>query len=165
MYHLFGVSIHLSYYISISTYFAAKSGDLNQCKLQCQSFTNTVTEHQYNVQTRLLLQDSNWNLCRWRWGLHNMINKSSKPMLEVRNITLRIFYGKTYKPLLSQNNLATLSYSLWRIHCSHFTYLTHLDTTYQSSQFVPHISLSSLLNISTKKDTAKDKIINISSLK
>ena len=45
-----------------------------------------------------------------------------------------------------KTTFAALFYSLSLIHCSHFTYLTHLDTAYQSSQFeFQHLSLSSLL--------------------
>ena len=48
---------------------------------------------------------------------------------------LKFFSGNSQKPVLSQNNLAILPYSPSPIHCSHPTYLTRLDTAYQSIQF------------------------------
>ena len=51
---------------------------------------------------------------------------------------LEYFTGKCQKPLLCQNTLATLPYSLSPIHCSYVTYVTHIDTDHQYSQFVCH---------------------------
>ena len=85
---------------------------------------------------------------RWEIGaslIRYRINKSSKPLWKINKLTFTKAFGKSWKPLLNQNNLSPcLTFSL--LHCRHITYLTHQDTAYQSSDLVcHHLSLSCLL--------------------
>ena len=73
------------------------------------------------------------------------ITKSSKPLWKIKKITFTKAFGKSWKPLLNQNNLSPcLTFSL--LHCRHVTNLMHQDNTYQSSELVcDHLSLSCFL--------------------
>ena len=75
------------------------------------------------------------NLKSLRWEIEtllipSMCDKSSKPLLKVIQYT---FSGKSQKPLLSQNNLATLFNSNTLVHCSYIANSTCIDTAYLSS--------------------------------
>ena len=85
---------------------------------------------------------------RWEIGaslIRYRINKSSKPLWKINKLTFTKAFGKSWKPLLNQNNLSPcLTFSL--LHCSHVTYLTYQDISYQSNELVYHLpSLSCLL--------------------
>ena len=64
------------------------------------------------------------------------LNKSSKPLWKINKLTFTKAFGKSWKPLLNQNNLSPcLTFSL--LYCRHVTNLTHQDNTYQSSMWSP----------------------------
>ena len=85
---------------------------------------------------------------RWKIGtsiIRYRINKFSRPLCKSINLHLQIFIGKSQKPLLNQNKFSPcLTFSL--LHCSHVTYLTYQDISYQSNELAYHLpSLSCLL--------------------
>ena len=56
---------------------------------------------------------------------------------------------------------SVLFYRLSLIHCSHVTFLTHLETAYQSSQFVcHHLSLSLQRNSNTQTLLVRKRTLN-----
>lgn len=79
-----------------------------------------------------MLLDLHWHFFGWRSGLFQHV--TGEISIQIL-LLLEFFSGNSEKAVLSQNNLATISYSPSPIHCSHATYLSRLDIAYQSSWF------------------------------
>ena len=74
------------------------------------------------------------------------INRSSKPLLKIDKLAFAKFQWYVLEATTKSKDPSTQSYSLSLIKCSHVTFLTAQDTTYQSSQLVCHqLFLSPLL--------------------
>ena len=68
--------------------------------------------------------------------LRYRINKSSEPLVKTDKLTFTNICWQVLEATTKLKQPLVLSYCLSFIHCSHVTYLTHLDTTYQSSSYV-----------------------------
>ena len=76
-----GYKIHLSYHFSLKhTTTLRKLGTITnfvrpipKSNLQCQSFTNTVTQYQNTIQAWFFFQDSNWVVYSGEYGLQQYV--------------------------------------------------------------------------------------------
>ena len=78
--------------------------------------------------------------CGGRQGLHKyateLITHSSKPLLKIDKLIFTKIQWYVSEATTKLKQPSTLSYRLSLIHCSHVTYLTHLDTANLVSSYV-----------------------------
>ena len=95
--------IYLSYHFSVKTHYnitLQKLGTITnfvrlipKSNLQCQYFTNTVTQYQNTIQAWFFFQDSNWVVYSEEYGIQQYVIGLTclvKKLLKIHKLTFRI---------------------------------------------------------------------------